>query len=284
VTDIRQLNFTDKFLPGYEADKEISIEVLGPITEPDANGKARLRWFGDVGKTKNGHSIVLLLRYKHIRILLGGDLNIPSEKLLLEHYTGLKMPPKNAEEERLLIESARKIFGADIAKSCHHGSADFTELFLQAVNPIATVISSGDNEPHAHPRAETLGATGKFCRGGRPLIFSTELARSANETISNPNLAKQEFHAAVKELADAVTPAAKEKAVKKLDKLIEKIERSIGTFGAINVRTDGEKVVLAYKIERPRDKKSQWDIYKLERTTPAPEGLLRYVPKHDEDE
>jgi beta-lactamase superfamily II metal-dependent hydrolase len=68
-----------------------------------------------------------------------------------------------------------------VAKACHHGSADFTNAFLQSLNSAATIISSGDEEPHAHPRPDAVGALGKFGRGNRPLIFSTEIARSTRD-------------------------------------------------------------------------------------------------------
>ena len=43
------------------------------------------------------------------------------------------------------------------------------------------------------------------------------------------------------------------------------------------MRTDGDKVVFAYKIERPRSNKSQWDIYKFERDSV---GDLVFQSKH----
>ncbi|MCB9514343.1 MAG: hypothetical protein H6694_08530, partial [Candidatus Latescibacteria bacterium] len=71
-------------------------------------------------------------------------------------------------------------FQVDVAKSCHHGSADFTVDFMRRVNPFATVISSGDNESYSHPRADALGCAGRYSRGSRPKVFSTELARSVS--------------------------------------------------------------------------------------------------------
>jgi hypothetical protein len=45
----------------------------------------------------------------------------------------------------------------------------------------------------------------------------------------------------------------------------------------INVRTDGEKVIIAQKLERPRDLTSEkWDIHRLE---PGNDGL-EYQSKH----
>jgi hypothetical protein len=46
--------------------------------------------FGDDGKTKNGHSVVLRLKYREIRILMGGDLNIPPASVP-------KLAPKTAK-------------------------------------------------------------------------------------------------------------------------------------------------------------------------------------------
>ncbi len=277
VKDIRMLCSDDGFLPGYGPDKDPIIRVLGPVPEKGPTGERRLRWFGSTGKTKNGHSVILQLRYGLVTLLLGGDLNIPSEKYLLRHYTDLDPEPKTAVDQEMLVRAARDTFESDIAKACHHGSGDFTELYLQAVNQMATVVSSGDNEPHGHPRPDALGAFGKYGRGHRPLIFSTELARSAKENIKRPN----EFRERLKKLAmilDREEDGKKKKAIqKKFEKEISKLERSIAVYGMINLRTDGKKVILAQKLERPRSKAKKWDIHQLE---PGPDGRLRYVSKH----
>src|ERR1700741_3528122 len=128
--DIRMLCSEDGFVPGYEKEKDLSLEVLGPVPE-QIDGKRGVRWFTDPGKTKNGHSVVLKLRYKQLTMLLGGDLNIPAENHLLSHYTG--MDPKDADEDAL-VAKARERFSVDIAKACHHGSADFSIAYLRAVN------------------------------------------------------------------------------------------------------------------------------------------------------
>lgn len=122
-------------------------------------------YFDDESHTTNGHSIVLKVHYGSKSVLLGGDLNIQAENHLLRHYKGRE-----------------SVFEADVAKSCHHGSSEFTIPFMKAMNPFATVISSGDNESHAHPRADAIGAAGRYSRGKLPLVFSTELARSTNSS------------------------------------------------------------------------------------------------------
>jgi beta-lactamase superfamily II metal-dependent hydrolase len=279
VGNIRMLNADDKYVPGCGPTDSVTIQVLGPVPE-SVSGSPALRWFGDVGKTKNGHSIVLRLTYGKVSVLLGGDLNIPAEEYLLEHYTGETMPPRTAQDEERLVKKARRDFESDFAKSCHHGSADFTEYFLQAINAHATVISSGDDEPHAHPRADTLGTVGKHSRGRRSSIFSTELARSAPEQIKDADAFKNEIRTKVKELEAAKqsgTPAKIAKAQKAFDDILEKIKRSVTTFGAINMRTDGDKVVFAYRIERPGKLDKLWDIYKFERDG---SGELTFQSKH----
>ncbi len=277
ILNTRMLCHRDKYVPGYEAGKELAIQILGPVVQEDPTGQLLLPWFKDVGKTKNGNSVILKLVYGGVSIFLGGDLNIPAEAYLLSHYTDRAVPPATAVEEEELVQAARQTFESDIAKSCHHGSPDFTELFIRAVNAAVTVISSGDDEPHCHPRPETLGAIGKYSRGQRPLIFSTELSRSAPERIKHPLVLRQKLKDLQEAIANAQTPAEKEQAEKKFDKALEDIERSVAIYGMISLRTDGRKVVMAHRLEKPRSLSAKWDISVLE---PGPGGRLRYQPDH----
>lgn len=246
TTSVKSLKLGDSHIYNKNGTK---IEVLGPVTQI-VKGKDALPIFDkNKGRTKNGHSVILKLSIGNLRLLLGGDLNSSSEEYLFKHFTNTNISaqkniisnPKtsmaNIKKAQLEIEKAiaklRKDFEVDIAKSCHHGSADFTNEFMRALNPIATVISSGDNESHCHPKPETLGAIGKYSRGNRPLVFSTELARSAKEFLDTTKLSSY-----------------------------KKKERLITVYGMINVRTDGEKVIIAQKLEKPRGDKN-WDINKL---------------------
>ncbi len=275
VTELRALSAADGHLPGFEADRLPAIEVIAPVHE-QVNGAPALRWFGDDGLTKNGHSVVLRLVYRHVSVLLGGDLNIPAEDYLLAHYTA--MDPKDEAAADALVEAARGTFQADVAKACHHGSADFREVFLRCVNAIATVVSSGDNESHAHPRPDALGAIGKHGRGRRPLVFSTELARSTKENIKSPHRLREEIAELIAKVNSAVTESAREAAQEKLDAALARLERSVAVYGLINLRTDGVRAILAQKLERPRaTTKEEWDVHRLE---PDANGELQYVSKH----
>jgi beta-lactamase superfamily II metal-dependent hydrolase len=268
------------FLPGYEASKELTVRVLSPVVEHDANGVAVLRTFGDtptskafdVGKTKNGHSVVLLVEYRDIRLLLGGDLNSPAEVFLMQHYSGLDHAyPWSADEERLITEACLPTFEADVAKACHHGSADYTDAFLRGVNAAATVVSSGDEESHAHPRPDTLGSIGLNGRGIRPLIFSTELMRSTREDEGSIPEEVGRLRQRLDDVADADARAAIQA---QLDALVDKLlERNVTVYGSINLRTDGKRAILAYKLERERrygTALTKWDVYRLEREGQGP--------------
>lgn len=236
-------------LPDLDTDS-IKMEILGPVAQ-DVMGKAALPVFGgNKGKTKNGHSVILKLTVGKVKMLLGGDLNEPAEDHLMKHYTGADLPVlrkglkspdpvqrQNAENAiHAAVLQARTVFQTDIAKSCHHGSSDFTSEFMDALNPIATVISSGDEEPHCHPRPDTLGTIGKYSRGLRSLIFSTELARSTPEFLKKT------------QNSNTAAPITK--------------ERLVTVYGMINVRTDGEKIIIAQKLEAAADR-GAWDIHEI---------------------
>jgi beta-lactamase superfamily II metal-dependent hydrolase len=238
-------------------DDFMEMEVLAPIPEK-IDGQLMLRWFDGpkmdgIGKTKNGHSIVLVVHIGKMKILLGGDLNSESADYLMEKYSGKNIRalrakidaatngelPALQQEMKDLVNTCRKHFQVEVAKSCHHGSSDVTNELMAAINPIATVISSGDEESFCHPRPETLGAIGKFGRGDRPLIYSTELARSSPQFIKLK---------AKKETSD------------------KKQQRIVSTYGMITLRTDGENAVIAQKLEKGRSqfgKIVKWHIDKL---------------------
>lgn len=252
---------SDKVLLPVKSKGGLEIEVMGPVAV-QSGGKSLLPVFDDnKGKTKNGHSVILVLRYGHMKLLLGGDLNHFAEDYILSFYSGVDVAGvkkqlasnKLAAAKRTALQKeldsaileARKYLEVDVAKSCHHGSGDFTSEFLRALNASATVISSGDDEPHCHPRPNTLGSIGKHSYGEQSLIFCTELARSGKEFIDITKL--------------------------KGDK---KKVRVVTVYGMINVRTDGQKAIIAQKLERPAPR-GNWDIHCLEYSTDT--GKFEYV-------
>lgn len=161
VGAVKRVKVGDVFANQTVDARPFSIEAIGPFTE-SINGADAYVYFEDDGVTINGHSLVLKMTFGSRTYLFGGDLNSLSETYLLSKY------------------GASNPLEVDVAKSCHHGASDFTTDFMAKVNPFATVISSGDNEGYAHPRADAIGCAGKYARSSRPLVFSTELARSTD--------------------------------------------------------------------------------------------------------
>src|SRR5262245_1712579 len=120
----------------------MNIEVLGPVPE-NIDGDLVLRWFdpvgknGGIGKTKNVHSVVLVVNIVKMRILMGGDLNSLSADYLMTQYSGIDIEALRAELDKAkdgdraplekqmenLINEVRKEWKVDIAKACHHGSS-----------------------------------------------------------------------------------------------------------------------------------------------------------------
>ncbi|SDX06434.1 Metal-dependent hydrolase, beta-lactamase superfamily II [Lutibacter oricola] len=234
-------------IDGYTKNDDLSLEILGPLTE-EKNGKTALKYFKSISETKNGHSVIVQLKYGNVKVLLGGDTNNVAEEYLSEHYTGFNPKTVAEADKEEMMRKGRAVFQTDILKSCHHGSHKFLDDFLSFFNPVATIISSGDNETHTHPRPETLGAIGKHSRGIRPLIFSTELARSAKE---KTELKEKDILllANLYKKRKAASTSERKKINSKIDNIKYQIQRNIAVYGMINVRTDGEKVIIAQKKE-----------------------------------
>jgi hypothetical protein len=225
--------------------------VLGPVEEP-WNGRPALRYLDTAGRasmaspslTRNGHSVVLRIDYDRVRILLTGDLNFRSQAVLLKNVP--------AEE-----------FRCHVAKACHHGSEDISATFLSAMSPLATLISSGDNERHAHPRAKMMGLTGALSElrpvKGRnrfldldekryvaPLMYSTELSRSIELFECYAVFDQQERRVAKASIqAAGRTKRASGPRAPYGDWLLG----SRMVFGLINVRTDGRRILLGVRNE-----------------------------------
>lgn len=181
--EFRRLQFGDDQAFSFFNQGDLRIDVLGPLVTTVA-GKPALRFLGNPPKgprvgheslslgeddfkghsashTINGHSVVLRLAYGGFSYLFTGDLNDEASRFLTrEHNAG-----------RLNLKS-------EIFKVPHHGSADFSGALFQAVSPVVSIVSSGDEsarKEYVHPRATLIGALGKWSRVPEPLIFVTEL-------------------------------------------------------------------------------------------------------------
>ena len=227
---VRRVGYGDTPFDFLETDK-LSIKVLGPIVD-DVGGKPALRLLKTPGShglsashTINGHSIVLRLVYGNVRFLFGADLNEESEDRLLTRAT-----------------SDGASLAAEVLKVPHHGSADFTPRMLEAVKPVASVVSSGDEnatKEYIHPRAGLVGALGKYSRATveKPLVYVTEMVAFMQRlgTIE------------MREVKNG-------KAAKEATRIVNAYQKT--AFGIVHVRTDGERVLVSTHSGRDDMKES----------------------------
>ena len=260
-TGIHRLSHLDDFLPGFTSntDQHPAIKVLAPV-EFEIGGKRGIRRYqGGDSKNTNGNSIMLRIDFGRTRTLFTGDLNKSSQGWLLKDYKG------HTQE-----------LECDVAKACHHGSDDVSYSFLQRLRPAVTVISSGDNEGHDHPRPSIVAAsatTGYFELQDdeliSPLVFSTELARSTSfgrpfklvrktPAGSNSELIEgEDFNRT--EIAFAEVKSGDRNPRLKQQRLDETLVVAGLIYGLVNVRTDGETILCATLDE----KDSGWRIHKV---------------------
>ncbi len=274
------------WVPGFSpaSGRPYTIEVLGPWVEyPFGPDDPTLRVFDNsLSHTKNGHSVLLRLKFGNFSVLFGGDLNTASEMFLLQKYAGLDAWPSTEEKRNEMVATAGERLSSDVMKSCHHGASDVTDEFLAAVRPAAFVISSGDQDAnYVHPRPDLLGRLGKFGMGESPVLLSTELQRSTRD-IDNSKLVKS-LTKQVKDLADCDAAAHADadfetERTKALGKVLEKFADlalpSVAVDGAIYIKTDGDMLMAAFKKETT-DPKSKWFYYVYRLTGDGALELIR---------
>jgi beta-lactamase superfamily II metal-dependent hydrolase len=244
-----QLEDGRSYVPGLAPSngRGYTIQVVGPIVEPAADGRPRLRKLGGYGETKNGHSVLLKLVFNRFAVLLGGDLNDKAEKFLLQQYAGLdSFPARGSAAYADMIAEAARTFRCEVLKVCHHGSEKVTDAFLETVNPACFIVSSGDQEGHVHPRPDLLGRLGRFGRGDAPVILATELQRSTREVERASEV--ESIQDGIAALRDTPTDALRDR----LREAVEQLARTnVEVYGAIYVKTDGDRLITAFKLEEP---------------------------------
>ena len=203
-----------KFLRTPKKGPRSGADVLG--LDDDRTGAL------SASHTINGHSVILRITYKGFSFLFSGDLNDESEKALTRAH--------NRGDLNLQ---------AEVFKVPHHGSADFSGAFLQAVSPVVSVVSSGDDNARKefiHPRATLVGALGKYSRLEEPLVFVTELVAFFQvEQMVTPECHRMRNGVAVLENGAVVVEPNVRRPF---------FAFSRAAFGLVTVRTDGERLLV----------------------------------------
>lgn len=209
-------------------DPEITVEILGPRLEADGES---LPWFGDKAHTINGNSLVFRLTHNFVRTFFSGDLN------------------EDGSGHLLAAPGFAASVNAHIFKAPHHGSHQYSQHLFNVVNPMITVVSSGEVPDHGHPRAVFLGAIGLAGRGVEPLVFSTALAALFTDAGDAAAVAAAGIDepTTLGDLNFALA-ASNSVARQRFKKILP---------GIINVRTNGEEMYAFRRVQQGY----QWESY-----------------------
>jgi beta-lactamase superfamily II metal-dependent hydrolase len=230
---------------GFLADEDIQVDVLGPfLTKAEATTGLKFLRQPPTGPrighesldasaphggslssshTINGHSVVLRVSYGSFHMLFTGDLNDEAGRTLTRAH--------NRGELNLRSE---------VLKVPHHGSADFSGALLQAIAPVISIVSSGDEsarKEYIHPRATLMGALGRWSRVEEPLIFVTELVAF----FSVVGVVVPEMHVLAN--GKAVIEHGEAKLDPHAGRPFFAFNRT--EFGLVKVRTDGTRLLVA---------------------------------------
>lgn len=211
-------------------DPDITLQILGPRL--DAAGTS-LPWFGDPAPTINGNSLVFRITYRFARAFFSGDLNLDGSLHLLSF-------PNVAQQ-----------LNSHIFKAPHHGSHEYSQGLLNAVNPMVSVISSGSSPDHGHPRAVFLGALGLAGRGTAPLVFATEIAATFVE--DGETEAPDSGEPVRFDDLDFSSSEQNSEARRRFKKMLS---------GIITVRTDGQDIYAFRRVQASY----QWESYRVAAT------------------
>lgn len=199
---------------------DVQVTVLGPRAVPLDDVRRGLPLLSGSGgtvssRTINGHSVVLRFSYGNVSVLLTGDVHGDAQRHLLDRGAALK---------------------TDVLKVPHHGSDDVHRPFIDAVAPLVSIISAGDEDArrdYLHPRASLLAMLGQASRGAEPVVFITNLA-------AFDRWAGEAFYA-VKDKGDWKPDVSRG--------VFYARERT--AYGIIHVRTDGERLLVVRRGARP---------------------------------
>lgn len=206
-------------------DSDVTCEIVGPVLE--SNGTS-LSWLKNKSHTINRHSLVFRLTYERVRTFFSGDLNEEGSDHLLDQ------------------PNAALRINSHVFKAPHHGSHECRPEFFAAVNPMITIVSSGEISGHGHPRANFLGGIGKAGRG-ESLVFSTAMAALFQDEGDPVSVADMGTETELGGL-DFSLSSANVEARQRFKKVLP---------GIINVRSDGQDLYAYRRIQQYY----QWEAY-----------------------
>ncbi|MDQ8185743.1 MBL fold metallo-hydrolase [Pelagicoccus sp. SDUM812002] len=220
--EFKSIGFGDDEAFGFLNDEGISVKMMGPFRKRitvDGKYVKGLPLLRTPKKTVELHlenEMDETRRFSASHTINGHSLAM---QLQVGNVRFFLTGDLNQESMKILRDkTTNKELESEIIKAPHHGSADFDFRALKAMAPVVSLISSGDEsarKEHIHPRATLVGALGNVSRGKTPIILCTELAAFFEmRGMSRSDDGKRYFG----------------------------FERT--SFGIIQIRTDGERVLV----------------------------------------
>jgi hypothetical protein len=234
-----------------------------------SNGESRMGSIS-ASHTINGHSLAFRLTYGNVRFNFTGDMNKESMAL-----TASRIPSSDLE--------------AEIIKAPHHGSHDFDMTALKAMRPVVALVSSGDDsaaKEYIHPRATLMSALGQAMRGPDGIVLTTELTAFfayQDECFRKEDIVKyfalqgdiQYDAKALKKLFASATIKARKSSKNGYAELNSFAGFERYNFGIINVRTDGERVlVFTYSAEQ-----GAYEAYRFTVKMEGAQRIVKFAPR-----
>lgn len=152
------------FLKQGDTFKDNDMEFICLYPKKTENGEV---W----EKSRNNSSLVLNAEYHNFNLLLTGDVEKEGEEEMISYIEQISQSGENGtgKEEGKPEEYGEKI---RILKVAHHGSSGASgEEFLDAVNPMLSLISCGKNNSYGHPHEETLE---RLKKSGSHVLVTTD--------------------------------------------------------------------------------------------------------------
>ncbi len=141
-------------------DNDMEFTCLYP--KKTENGEV---WEG----SRNNSSLVLNVEYHNFSLLLTGDVETEGEENIISYLEQSGQFKKNGAGKDEAAESKEEI---RILKVAHHGSSGASsEAFLEAANPMLSLISCGKNNSYGHPHEETLE---RLEKNGSHILVTTD--------------------------------------------------------------------------------------------------------------
>ncbi|MCX2742763.1 hypothetical protein OO013_02735 [Mangrovivirga sp. M17] len=236
------INNKTEFLNGYDSentinDEKFNIQILSPL----ADNSMRLN-----------QAIRLKITYGNAQILLGGESDKEDSQEFIDYYS-------DSDKSSCLK--------ADVVSAGPLNKKLFDKSLIEAADSRVIIFSTGGDESNFNSVDDITESLGEKIKDLNIPVVTTDLAHAKAEF--NKEKKKYIFDRLekIKQVDDEIENEENKDKLKTLEaikiKARKEIDSMITKYGMINLRTDGERLVIARELDEP-EKDTKWKIYSLE--------------------